>query len=117
MVENDDAAAAALRAGALDYLVKGASRAKIQRALEAVVDGETILGRGVGGALARLIPAGDGLSAFPTLTDRAGVQPGGGGCADSGRRARWCGPWLRSRSSGRLTGGRLRCPAACRWSH
>jgi DNA-binding NarL/FixJ family response regulator len=70
MVENEDAVAAALRAGARGYLVKGASRAQIRRALEAVADGETILGRGVGGALARLSPEGDALSAFPTLTDR-----------------------------------------------
>ncbi|SFK30834.1 response regulator transcription factor [Geodermatophilus ruber] len=52
------------------YLVRGASRAQI-RALEAVADGETILGRGVGGgALARLSPDGDALGAFPGLTDR-----------------------------------------------
>ncbi|MGY1753791.1 response regulator transcription factor [Blastococcus sp. SYSU D01042] len=70
MVENDDAVAAALRAGARGYLVKGASRPQIRRALEAVADGETILGRGTSGALARLSAEGDALSAFPTLTDR-----------------------------------------------
>ena len=70
MVENDDAVAAALRAGARGYLVKGASRAQIRRALEAVADGETILGRGTAGALARLSPAGDALSAFPGLSER-----------------------------------------------
>ncbi|MBN1093341.1 response regulator transcription factor [Blastococcus sp. TML/M2B] len=70
MVENDDAVAAALHAGARGYLVKGASRAQIRRALEAVADGETILGRGTAGALARLTANGDALSAFPTLTDR-----------------------------------------------
>ncbi len=70
MVENDDAVAAALRAGARGYLVKGASRAQIRRALEAVADGETILGRGTAGALARLSRGGDALSAFPGLSDR-----------------------------------------------
>jgi DNA-binding NarL/FixJ family response regulator len=70
MVENDDAVAAALRAGARGYLVKGASRAQIRRALEAVADGETILGRGIAGALSRLSPAGDALGAFPGLSDR-----------------------------------------------
>ena len=70
MVENDDAVAAALRAGARGYLVKGASRAQIRRALEAVADGETILGRGTAGALARLGPSGDALGAFPGLTER-----------------------------------------------
>ncbi len=70
MVENEDAVAAALRAGARGYLVKGASRAQIARALAAVADGETILGREVGGALARLDASGDALAAFPGLTDR-----------------------------------------------
>jgi len=70
MVENDDAVAAALRAGARGYLVKGASRAQIRRALEAVADGETILGRGTAGALARLSPTGDALGAFPGLSER-----------------------------------------------
>lgn len=70
MVENDDAVAAALRAGARGYLVKGASRAQIRRALEAVADGETILGRGVASALSRLSPDGDALSAFPGLSER-----------------------------------------------
>ena len=86
MVENDDAVAAALRAGARGYLVKGASRAQIRRAIEAVADGETILGRGVGGALARLSPEGDALSAFPSLTDRErevlGLLAGGLGNGD-----------------------------------
>ncbi|MGY1815295.1 response regulator transcription factor [Blastococcus sp. SYSU D00820] len=70
MVENQDAVAAALRAGARGYLVKGATRAQIARAIEAVADGETILGRGVAGALSRLDPRGDALAAFPDLTDR-----------------------------------------------
>jgi len=70
MVENDDAVAAALRAGARGYLVKGASRAQIRRALEVVADGETILGRGIAGALSRLSPAGDALGAFPGLSER-----------------------------------------------
>ena len=70
MVENQDAVAAALRAGARGYLVKGSSRAQIARAIEAVADGETILGRGVSGALSRLSPRGDALAAFPELTDR-----------------------------------------------
>lgn len=70
MVENQDAVAAALRAGARGYLVKGSSRAQIARAIEAVADGETILGRGVAGALSRLSTRGDALAAFPELTER-----------------------------------------------
>lgn len=71
MVENDDAVTAALRAGARGYLVKGASRAQIVRALEAVAEGEVILGSGVGrGVLGRLTASQDGLRPFPELSER-----------------------------------------------
>jgi DNA-binding NarL/FixJ family response regulator len=71
MVENDDAVTAALRAGARGYLVKGASRGQIVRALEAVADGEVILGAGVGrGVLGRLTASQDGLRPFPELSER-----------------------------------------------
>jgi DNA-binding NarL/FixJ family response regulator len=71
MVENDDAVTAALRAGAQGYLVKGASRAQIVRALEAVAEGEVILGAGVGrGVLGRLTASQDGLRPFPELSER-----------------------------------------------
>ena len=73
MVENDDAVGAALRAGARGYLVKGASREQILRALEAVSQGEVILGAGVGAAVLRGLPGrSDGLSSFPSLTAREG---------------------------------------------
>jgi DNA-binding NarL/FixJ family response regulator len=71
MVENDDAVTAALRAGARGYLVKGASRGQIVRALEAVAEGEVILGAGVGRAvLGRLTASQDGLRPFPGLSQR-----------------------------------------------
>ena len=53
MVENDEAVAAALRAGARGYLVKGASKQEITRALEAAGHGEVILGAGVGAGMRR----------------------------------------------------------------
>jgi len=71
MVENDEAVAAALRAGARGYLVKGASKQEITRALEAAGHGEVILGAGVGaGVLSRLVTRGDALSPFQQLSDR-----------------------------------------------
>ena len=71
MVENDEAVAAALRAGARGYLVKGASKQEITRALEAAGHGEVILGAGVGaGMLSRLATRGDALSPFQHLTER-----------------------------------------------
>jgi DNA-binding NarL/FixJ family response regulator len=71
MVENDEAVAAALRAGARGYLVKGASKQEITRALEAAGHGEVILGAGVGaGVLSRLMTRGDALAPFQQLSER-----------------------------------------------
>ena len=71
MVENDEAVAAALRAGARGYLVKGASKQEITRALEAAGHGEVILGAGVGaGVLSRLVTRGDALAPFQQLSER-----------------------------------------------
>ena len=71
MVENDEAVAAALRAGARGYLVKGASKQEITRALEAAAHGEVILGAGVGaGVLSRLVTRGDALAPFQQLSER-----------------------------------------------
>lgn len=71
MVENDDTVAAALRAGARGYLLKGATHEEITRALEAVGHGEVILGAAVGPALlSRLTTRGERLTPFPQLTER-----------------------------------------------
>ncbi|MGY1663033.1 response regulator [Geodermatophilus sp. SYSU D00705] len=71
MVENHDTVAAALRAGARGYLLKGASRQEITRALEAVGHGEVILGAAVGPAvLTRLMTRTARLTPFPQLTER-----------------------------------------------
>ena len=74
MLEGDDSVVAALRAGARGYLVKGADRAEIASALEAVSRGQAVFGSGIAGnVLARLVdpPRGRGGSAsFPQLTER-----------------------------------------------
>jgi DNA-binding NarL/FixJ family response regulator len=71
MVEHDDTVAAALRAGARGYLLKGATRDEITRALEAVAHGEVILGAAVAGAvMTRLLAGSARLTPFPQLTER-----------------------------------------------
>jgi len=74
MLEDDDTVVAALRAGAHGYLVKGADRAEIASALDAVRHGQAVFGSGVAGTvLARLVepPRPKGPShAFPNLTQR-----------------------------------------------
>jgi DNA-binding NarL/FixJ family response regulator len=67
MLEDDESVFAAMRAGARGYLVKGAERRDIARALEAVAGGEVIFGPAV---------ASRALAAF------AGAQPRGGPFAE-----------------------------------
>jgi DNA-binding NarL/FixJ family response regulator len=52
MFDDDDSVFAAMRAGARGYLLKGADRDEIVRALRAVADGEAIFGPGI----ARRVP-------------------------------------------------------------
>ncbi len=47
MVEEDDSVFAAMRAGALGYVLKGAGQDEIVRAIRAVAAGEAIFGPGV----------------------------------------------------------------------
>ena len=68
---DDESVLAALQAGARGYLLEGARKAEILRAVRAVVDGEAILGAPVAARLAaffadRLRPA----RAFPQLSAR-----------------------------------------------
>ncbi|MGX2995589.1 LuxR C-terminal-related transcriptional regulator [Streptomyces sp. JNUCC 64] len=46
---DDDSVIASLRTGARGYLLKGAGRAELERAVRAVANGEILLGAGVGG--------------------------------------------------------------------
>src|SRR5919107_1481476 len=73
MMEDEESVFAAVRAGARGYLLKGARRAEITRAVQAVGAGEVIFGPGIADRVmayfagARPAPSGD---AFPELTDR-----------------------------------------------
>jgi DNA-binding NarL/FixJ family response regulator len=73
MHEDDETVFAAVRAGARGYLLKGAQRAELLRAVRAVASGEAIFGPAVARRLmaffARPAPRPD-PSAFPGLTDR-----------------------------------------------
>ncbi|WP_448614438.1 response regulator [Modestobacter sp. URMC 112] len=72
MVDDDDALFAAVQAGALGYVLKGAGQAEIGRALTAVAAGEAVYGAQVARRLRAFFTAGAGVVArpFPELTDR-----------------------------------------------
>ena len=72
MVADDDALFAAVQAGALGYVLKGAGQAEIGRALTAVAAGEAVYGAQVARRLRAFFTAGAGVVAkpFPELTDR-----------------------------------------------
>jgi DNA-binding NarL/FixJ family response regulator len=71
MLEDDESVFAAMRAGARGYLVKGAERRDIARALEAVGRGEIIFGPAVAErALAAFTSGTPAKGPFPDLTDR-----------------------------------------------
>jgi DNA-binding NarL/FixJ family response regulator len=71
MLDDDESIFAAMRAGARGYLVKGAERRDIQRAIEAVGRGEVIFGPGVAErALAAFRSPGRRGGPFPDLTER-----------------------------------------------
>ena len=74
MLDGDDSVFAAMRAGARGYLLKGADRAEIARALAAVAAGEVVFSAGVATRVrAFFARAGRDrqlLSPFPDLTDR-----------------------------------------------
>jgi DNA-binding NarL/FixJ family response regulator len=69
MVEDRESLFAAIRAGARGYLVKGAERREIARAVEAVAAGELVVGAALAGeAMAAF--SGEAAPPFPELTDR-----------------------------------------------
>lgn len=74
MFDNDESLFTAMRAGAHGYLVKGAEREEIIRAIEAVAAGEVVFGAGVAAralAFFAAAPAGGRAARpFPELTDR-----------------------------------------------
>ena len=70
MLEDDASVTAALRAGARGYLVKGAERDDVARALRAVVRGQAVLGPEVAGAAIARLSGGGGGAPFPELSPR-----------------------------------------------
>jgi DNA-binding NarL/FixJ family response regulator len=71
MFEDDESVFAAMRAGALGYVLKGAAPADMIRAIASVAAGEAIFGTGVAQrALAYLTRPRSDTAAFPELTAR-----------------------------------------------
>lgn len=73
MFEDDDSVFAALRVGARGYLLKGADKAEIMRAIHAVERGEAIFGPAIAQRLMHYFAAPrptPAVTAFPDLTDR-----------------------------------------------
>jgi DNA-binding NarL/FixJ family response regulator len=74
MFEGDDSVFAALQAGARGYLLKGAPKAELLRAIRGVASGEAIFGPTIARRLmqffAGLPPGAAQVQAFPELTER-----------------------------------------------
>jgi DNA-binding NarL/FixJ family response regulator len=73
MLDGDEAITAALRAGASGYLLKGADRAEIERAITDVTGGAMVVGNGVANRMKTWFAAGSHASPalpFRELTDR-----------------------------------------------
>ncbi len=74
MFEGDDSVFAALQAGARGYLLKGAPKAELLRAIRGVASGEAIFGPTIAKRLmqffAGLTPGAAQAQAFPELTER-----------------------------------------------
>jgi DNA-binding NarL/FixJ family response regulator len=79
MMEDDDSVFAAVRAGARGSLLKGARRAEIRRAIEAVGANEVIFGPGVAERVMtyfRNVRSRPTAQSFPELTDRERIVLG-----------------------------------------
>jgi DNA-binding NarL/FixJ family response regulator len=70
MFDDDDSVLAAIRAGALGYVLKGASADEIMRAIVSVTAGEAIFGPGLARRALKLISSGPAAPAFGDLTRR-----------------------------------------------
>lgn len=73
MFEDDDSVFAAMRAGARGYLLKGALKADLLRAIDAVASGEVIIGAPLATRMVRYfssMQATQPALAFPALTER-----------------------------------------------
>lgn len=73
MYEDDVSVYAALEAGARGYVLKGARKSELVRAIRAVASGELIIGPAVAGRVLRRLGTSaraDTVAAFPMLTER-----------------------------------------------
>jgi DNA-binding NarL/FixJ family response regulator len=74
MVEGEESVFAAMRAGARGYLLKGAARAEIERAVRTVASGEVVFSPAVADRVLGWFRSGgrpgDRLAPFPELTER-----------------------------------------------
>ena len=71
MLEDDDSVFAAMRAGALGYVLKGAQQEELLRAVRAVSNGEAIFGPGIARRVMGLFSSPQPApQAFPELTER-----------------------------------------------
>jgi len=74
MLDGDDSVFAAMRAGARGYLLKGADRGEIARAVAGVAHGEVVFSAGIASRVLGFFAAGPGASValdpFPGLTER-----------------------------------------------
>ena len=73
MLETDESVFAAVRAGAKGYLLKGADRSEIARALDVVAHGEVVFSAGIAARVLSYFASGrpgPEVRPFPELTDR-----------------------------------------------
>jgi len=70
MLADDDSVFAALRVGARGYLLKGAGRAEIVRAVQTVADGGGVFGASVARRIMEHFSGRQATEPFPELTDR-----------------------------------------------
>jgi DNA-binding NarL/FixJ family response regulator len=73
MFEDDESVFAAMRAGARGYLLKGASRRELLRAIEAVAEGDAIFSPAIAGRIRDFFAGQVGTASraiFPELTER-----------------------------------------------
>jgi DNA-binding NarL/FixJ family response regulator len=70
MYDDDDSVFAAMRAGAMGYVLKGADPEDVVRSIQAVASGNAILGPGVAARTLAYLTRPSREPAFPTLTPR-----------------------------------------------
>ena len=70
MVDDDEAVFAALQAGALGYVLKGAGQDEIARALRGVAAGEAVYGPQIARRMRAFFTGGAAVKPFPELADR-----------------------------------------------